>query len=62
MSNWSLSSSTLQAFLLNLYADVPVQYYGFMQRDSFTRCISTVLLPVTVVLSTGYGGLAPMHI
>jgi len=33
-------------------------------RDSFTRCIgSTVLLPVTVVLfSTGYGGLAPIHI
>jgi len=35
----------------------------FMQRDSFTRCIgSAVLLSVTVVLSIGYGGLAPMHI
>ena len=41
----------------------PVHYFCLIQRDSFTRCAgSIVLLPVTVVLSIGYGGLAPMHI
>jgi len=47
-----------------LYAHhVSVQYFSLMCKDSFTRCIAnTVLLPVTVVLSIGYGGSAPMHI
>jgi len=36
------------------YARVSVHYFSLIQRDSLTRCIgSTVLLPVTVVLSIG---------
>ena len=52
--------STVSNF--NLYAHVSVQCFSLIWRDSFTKYIdSTVLLPVTVVLSTGYGGLAPMY-
>ena len=44
-------------------ARASVHYFSLIQRDSLIRCIgSTVLLPVIVVLSIGYGGLGPMHI